>query len=504
MNHRFPIVFLAFLACLPISQPVAAGVITVPGDFSTVQAALDAAQAGDTVEVAVGVYNERVSFPRDGLPGSPITLRSASVRGGRAVLDGTGLGHGDMVLLDGRSHLRVEGLEIRNLLGASDASGVRILGSGSDLVLRDLWIHDIRGDDAMGITVYGTEDTPIEDLTIDGNLIEDCDPARSEALTLNGNVRAFAITNNTVRDVNNIGIDMIGGETDIQSDPMLVAREGVVRGNTVIRANSVYEGGYAGGIYVDGGRDIVIENNLVMESDLGLEIGAENAGLVTDNIVVRNNVLALNERAGLVFGGYAAAVGRVADSEFRGNTLYHNNTVGESGQGVYFQGGGIGEIWVQFADNNVVANNLVVAGPENVFVGSFDAGSNVGNAFDFNLYWSADGVENGDFSWNGAGFTGFAAWATATGNGASSVVADPLLADPANGDYHLDPSSPAVDAGDPAYTPAVGESDLDGGARRVGSAVEIGADELDGGALFGDGFESGDTTAWGQSVGGAV
>ena len=60
---------------------------------------------------------------------------------------------------------------------------------------------------------------PISDLVIDGNEIYDCEPATSEALTLNGNVDGFAVTNNVVRDVNNIGIDFIGGETDIQPDP---------------------------------------------------------------------------------------------------------------------------------------------------------------------------------------------------------------------------------------------------------------------------------------------
>ena len=76
------------------------------------------------------------------------------------------------------------------------------------------------------------------------------------------------------------------------------------------------------------------------------------------------NVLFRNERAGLVFGGFEAAAGRVADSAFPGNTLFQNNTVGESGQGTYFPGGGVAEIWVQWASGNVIENNIVDAGPE--------------------------------------------------------------------------------------------------------------------------------------------
>ncbi len=475
-----------------------AATLQVPADFGTVQGALDAALPGDVVEVAAGTYFEKVSFPRSGTVGNVIALDAAP--GARPVLDGTGVNGANMVLIDNRSHVRVRGFELRNNLNVNDGSGVRILGSGQNIEIDDNIMHDIRGDHAMGITVYGTEPQPLEDLRITGNQIYDCEPARSEALTLNGNVRNFLIEGNLVRDVNNIGIDMIGGETSIQPNSTLVAREGVVRGNTVLRANSIYDDGYAAGIYVDGGRDIVIENNLVVGCDLGIEIGAENAGLLTENITVRNNVLRRNEKVGIIFGGYKSTVGRANNNVFRGNTLYHNNTVGKNGQGTHFPGGGVGEIWIQFAEDNVLANNLVVAGPENAFIGSFDSGSSVDNSFDHNLYFSADGVENGLFSLNGVDFGGFSGWQGGTGNDAHSLNAEPLLVDAANGNVHLQAGSPAIDAGDPAYLPTVEERDLDGGPRRNGASVDIGADEVAVGELFLDGFEVGDVTGWDAAV----
>jgi parallel beta-helix repeat protein len=487
-----------FLLLLLVASGTQGAILAVPGDFSTVQAALDAALPGDVVEVAAGTWFEKVEFPSSGTPGQPITLRAAA--GVRPILDGSGVSGDNMVLIDSKSHLRLVGFEIRNNLAVNDGSGVRILGSGQDLEIRNNIIHDIRGADAMGITVYGTAGTPIEDLVIDGNEIYDCDPAQSEALTLNGNIRAFAITNNLVRDVNNIGIDMIGGETDIQPDDSLVVREGVVRGNTVLRANANYEGGYAGGIYVDGGRDIVIENNRVFGSDLGIEIGAENSGLSTENIIVRNNIFHGNERAGMVFGGFEAAVGRTRNCIFRGNTLYGNNTLGKTGQGIYFVGGGIGEIWMQFAEDNVIEGNLVYAGVENVFIGSFDPGSSVNNAFDYNLYFSSD-LANGEFSLNDTFFTGFSEWQGQTGNGSNSIATDPLLEDPGMADFHLTDSSPAINAGRPAYVPAAGETDLDGGARRIGPAVDLGVDEVGDDGIFSDGFESGDASRWNGAVG---
>jgi hypothetical protein len=113
-------------------------------------------------------------------------------------------------------------------------------GPGSVFEIRDNTIHDMRGQNAMGITVYATEPTAISDLVIDGNEIYDCEPATSEALTLNGNVDGFVVSDNYVHDVDNIGIDCIGGETDLQPDDTKVCRNGVIRGNRVERARSSY------------------------------------------------------------------------------------------------------------------------------------------------------------------------------------------------------------------------------------------------------------------------
>jgi parallel beta-helix repeat protein len=281
-----------------------------------------------------------------------------------------------------------------------------------------------------------------------------------------------------------------------------VARNGLVRGNTVMRARSSYGGRFAAGIYVDGGRDIVIENNVVSGCDLGIEIGAENPGLLTQGIVVRNNVIYRNEKVGITFGGYDQSVGRANANEFRGNTLFENNTVGSDGQGTYFSGGGVGEISITFAQDNIVENNIIVAGPENVFIVSYDPGGSVNNSFDYNLFFSADGVAIGEFSLNDNYYEGLAAWRSGTGQDLHSLIGDPLFSAAPSGDVHVASGSPAIDAGNPAYLPAAGETDLDGSSRLVGSAIDIGADEQAAAAdmIFADGFESGDPLKWSQVV----
>jgi hypothetical protein len=58
---------------------------------------------------------------------------------------------------------------------------------------------------------------------------------------------------------------------------------------------------------------------------------------------------------------------------------------------------------------------------------------------DHNLYWHADG--------QGVLFTkelDFAAWQKKYGQDKNSLVADPRFVDPRNGDFHLQPDSPAI------------------------------------------------------------
>lgn len=457
---------LIALAAPAIAQATTYVVAGSGGDFTTIQAALDVAVAGDTVQVKQKgtPYFEKLTVPHSGDPVlGYITLEAFP--GDTPVLDGTGVPGANMVLIDSQSYVKVIGFEIRNDTGVTDGSGIRILGAGSHLEIRNNAIHDIRGSNAMGITVYATEPQPISDLVIDGNTIHDCEPAPSETLTLNGNVTDFAVTNNVIHDVNNIGIDMIGGETDVQPDPTKVARNGLCAGNRVTRARSIYGGGYAGAIYVDGGRDIVIERNVTTQSDVGMEIGSEHHGTIVTGVIVRNNVIYDNDKAGLAFGGYASSVGRVQGCRFEGNTVYGNDTLDV----------GFGNLWIQFASGNLVRNNVFVSTAQNRLLAS-DEG-NVDNTLDYNLWFAPGGAGAALFTWNGTPYTGFAAYRSGTGQDAHSTFADPLLVSPATGDAHVGAGSPAINAGDPAFTAAPGEVDLDGQPRVNGPRVDCGADE---------------------------
>ncbi|NBV23715.1 MAG: DUF1565 domain-containing protein [Proteobacteria bacterium] len=436
---------------------------TLAAPWRTIQMAANTVGPGTTVLVQPGTYNEKVTVNVSGsAAGGFITF----LANGAVTVSGAGVTGGNLFYFLDRQYVRLIGFELRDNLNVANGSGVRIEGMGGHLEIRQCRIHEVRGTDAMGITVYGTSTTPITNLVIDGNEIYDCEPAQSETLTLNGNVSGFLVTSNYVHDVNNIGIDFIGGEKMCPDPAQNAARNGIVRGNRVARARSNYGGGYGAGIYVDGGHDIVIENNIVTESDLGIEVGAENPGIVARNIIVRNNVLYRNDKPGLIFGGYDSTRGRVQSCQFLNNTLWNNDTLHT----------GDGEISIQYAGTNILRNNLVWANSQNRAL-TASAGS-LNNALDYNL-WFTDGPTNAlTFTQGGTLYTGFASYRTGMQQDLHSLCVPPLLVSPAAADFHLATNSPARDAGDPVFVPAAGETDLDGQARRFGGRVDIGADEV--------------------------
>lgn len=461
--------------------------------WKTLQHAADVVPAGSTVYVRGGVYNEKLKITRSGSASEgPIVFTSYGEE--NAILDGTGLsvsGSQGLVELDDVSFVTVQGFEIRNFTTATRNAvpmGIYIHGAGGFITLADNKIHDIKntatpsgsdllGRDAHGIAVYGTEaPASLHDLTISGNELYNLVLGSSESLVINGNVDGFAVMDNLIHDNDNIGIDLIGFEETAPNANYDQARNGLVKGNRVYNISSNNNPSYgkklpngsnaAGGIYVDGGKDSIIEQNYSYNNDIGIEIASEHAGRATSHITVRSNVIYNNRLTGIAMGGYDDERGSTENCVIVNNTVYKNDTVGD----------GSGQLYVQFdTKNNVIKNNIFVASDTDVLMYN-EYTQNSNNVLDYNLYLTDGGSSEASFTWKNRDYWGFSDYKAGTGNDAHSLFVDPRFVSPAGGDFHLRPSSPARDAGDTDHA-LIGTEDIDGDPRVQGAAVNIGADE---------------------------
>lgn len=444
----------AVLVALALPGIVSAREIIVApsgGDYTSVATGVGAAQAGDTVTVRAGTYNETVSF---GLSGSAvagfITLQGAA----GAVLDGTGLS-GAGITINSRDYIRVTGMTVRNFKAGSTPMGIYVEGGSSVIELRNNLIHNIESPNgnAHGIAFYGNAATPMTNIVVEGNEIRNCRLGQSESLVLNGNINGFTVARNIVHDNDNIGIDFIGfeGTGPTGQDQ---ARNGVCVENVVYNISSATNPTYGGersadGIYVDGGRDIVIERNKVDNCDIGIEVASEHGGKATSNITVRNNFISRGYQGNVLIGGYAATRGMAQNVAVVNNTTYQGTN---------------GEIQLQYnCDLITIKNNILYARTGQPYI-SNGGGNNTNIVVGNNIYFGASNTSPGSFPDPIARFV------------------NPLLVNP-YADLHLLSSSPAIDAGinlgnDGQGQPVSGVSDIDGQPRVRGGAINIGAHEF--------------------------
>jgi hypothetical protein len=214
------------------------------GDFTSIQAAVDAASAGDRVEVRCGTYLENVTM-KDG-----VHLRGVNPR--CAIVDASF--DGDVITIPEVTRPTiVEGLTIRNGSQHIGSFGAGVaVGAGSPLITRNIIEQNGIGGSGMGIVVNGAwtaYDSPV-------------------------------ITRNVIRDNHNCcwgGGVSLSGTADAQ-----------ITGN-LIAGNSAY---YGGGIYSYVGA--TISGNTIVHNEAWLGGGVASFGgsiTLLDNLIEGNSAV---------------------------------------------------------------------------------------------------------------------------------------------------------------------------------------------------------------------
>jgi hypothetical protein len=467
---------------------------TINRPWRHIQHAADMVQAGDTVYVRQGVYREVVTMKSSGSASAGF-ITFSSYSGELATLDGTGQpipnGQWGLFTISSQSYIVINGFEVRNYKTAKVADvpiGIWIFGQGSNVQIVNNHIHNIETNakanpnlcntDAFGLTVDGTVgNQSINALVISGNEVDHNKTGCSETVSVDGNVENFVISDNLIHDDDNIGVDAIGFEKVSPNPKTDQARDGEIRGNTVYNITSYGNPDYgkqyaADGIYVDGGTQIVIEQNLIHNVDLGIEMASEHHNHVTSYVIARNNVIYLDNSNGISIGGYANRVGGTDHCTIVNNTLYADGTKGTSNNS--------GEFQIQFhATNNVYENNIVYANTQALFMNNYTATPLHPAAVDYNLYYSKAGAANGNWTWQGKNYTGYDTYRTKTGLDADSPpFSDPQFISTGNPpDLDIEPGSPAVNAGTNLGEQVVGAVDFAGNPRVENGEINIGAYE---------------------------
>jgi len=337
---------------------VIGGVRSVPGVYSTIQAAIDAANNGDIVLVEPGTYGENIDYK-----GKSITVASLFLT----------TGDPDYVLQT-------------------------IIDGGQDGPVVAFRSHEGPGAVLKGFTIQngsGFNENPTYNQTFGGGIY-----CRSSSPTLE---------------------------------------------NLIVRENDAFWGG---GISCSwSGCQPTLTNLLIANNtaDQGAGVYCWYARPILTNVVISNNS---GSKGGGFYSGY--------ESPILINATIAGNSASEMGGAVHCAN-----------ESSLSLLNCILWGNKGPFGKEIYIGpesSPIVSYCDIEDGWDGPGVEMAEGS--------------SLVSGAGNINSDPMFLDSVNGDYHLLPLSPCINAGDPLrdYT---GQRDTDRELRLLGGRVEIGADEVD-------------------------
>lgn len=404
--------------------------------WQTIQKATNTLQAGDSVFIKSGVYNERIQITNSGNQNNPITY--IAFPGDTPVIDGTGISLGWWGGLSDieADYITIQGLKLIN----SDFAAIFVSNSRNIIIKNNKTLHS----KSSGIYVHNSSN-----ILADNNLIRYSNNGKGQECISIVGVNNFEVTNNEVCN----GVGLYAGEGIVikTGENAEITHTGIVYGNYVHGLPDdvgIYIGAYAYGEHL---YNIEIYNNIVT-TDIGIAVSSEQGGL-TENINIYNNIVYNNKAAGIVITDWMDEnEGPKKDIRILNNTVYNTGYYDSNGLA---HGGGI---WIQNehpdSENFVIKNNIVSLGANYQIL--LNTGATSVSTIEYNL------------------IHGFRGNDTRETKGSFYQESNPNFADTVTEDFHLLPSSAAIDNGTSVNAPSF---DYDGISRPNGARYDIGAFE---------------------------
>lgn len=267
------------------------------------------------------------------------------------------------------------------------------------------------------IVAIGTPEAPIT-FTTDG---DSDSTAQWDAIIITGGALKYCLVENTHIGVNIqgpgvevahctvrnnlwVGVDIHAPDAWVHHNQIFGGGHhtiGVFDNNATIEHNIITAGQQ--GISGEGGDGVVVQNNLFLDNATGINIGPGS------------------EQFAIVNNTFVRLSGPPDGWHFQGTLIYPSGLAGPFGIHIFKENA-----------TDIIINNII-AGPRGEGI-SIEFPLAEEAQIDHNLVW---GSTRANFRWP----PGFMQ--------SNNVAVDPLFVDPENGDFHLQPESPAIDAGFP-------------------------------------------------------
>ncbi|HKC70244.1 MAG TPA: right-handed parallel beta-helix repeat-containing protein, partial [Terriglobales bacterium] len=316
---------------------VAQNTIHVPSDQPTIQAAISAANTGDTVLVAPGTYSENINFS-----GKAITVTSS---GGASVtvIDG---GHAGSVLTfatgEGPSSI-LNGFTIQNGAANFEGGGIDI-SSASPTITNNVIQNNTACSDGAGIAVsFGSP--KIQGNTIQNNTQVACSGGSGGGGIALGGAGAAQVIGNVI--MNNTWPSGNGGGISMNAAGTPTIKNNIIAGNT---ASGVSPAAQGGGISMVNDSDPLLVQNLIYNNSAGqgggifISVPSGSRGpILLNNTIVGN--------AGGNQGSAVYAIGFDSQAQF-----FNNVMIGTSGANAVFCDGTYSQQPPTFTNNDAFSS----------------------------------------------------------------------------------------------------------------------------------------------------